>query len=65
MWSVVVLGGEFVMLLFIGVMVVGRRSELRGGCFWEVYISRGHLVSLLLRGWLLFGEVVKRGEVLL
>ena len=31
MWSVVVLGGEF------GVMAAGCWSELRGGCFWEVY----------------------------
>ena len=36
MCSVVVLGGEFILLLFIGVMAVGCWSELRGGCFWEV-----------------------------
>ena len=62
----VVLGGEFILLLFIVVMAAGCWSELRGGCFWEVYnvlveINRGHLVWLLLRGWLLFGKVVKRG----
>ena len=33
----VVLGGEFILFLFIGVMAAGCRSELRGGCFWEVY----------------------------
>ena len=30
-------GGEFILLLFIGVMAAGCWSELRGGCFWEVY----------------------------
>ena len=29
----VVHGGGFILLLFIGVMAAG----LRGGCFWEVY----------------------------
>ena len=34
----VVLGGEFILLLlFIVVMAAGCWSELRGGCFWEVY----------------------------
>ena len=37
MWLVVVLGGEFILLLFIGVMAAGCWSELRGGSFWEVY----------------------------
>ena len=32
--SVFVLGGEFILLLFIGVMAAGCWS---GGCFWEVY----------------------------
>ena len=36
MWPVVVLGGEFILLLFIGVMAAGCLSELRNGCFWEV-----------------------------
>ena len=36
-WSVVVLGDEFILLLLIGVMVAVVGSELRGGCFWEVY----------------------------
>ena len=36
MWPVV-LGGEFILLLFIGVMAAGCWSELRGGCFWEAY----------------------------
>ena len=31
------LGGEYILLLFIGVMAAGYWSELRGGCFWEVY----------------------------
>ena len=35
MWPVVVLGGEFILLLFIGVMAAGCWSELRGGCFWS------------------------------
>ena len=30
-------GGEFILLLFIGVMAAGCWSELRGGCFCEVY----------------------------
>ena len=61
-WPVVVLGGEFILLLFIGVMAAGCWSELRGGCFWEVVeINWGHFVSLLPRGWLFFGGVVKRG----
>ena len=65
MWSVVVLGGEFILLLFFGVMAVGCWLELRGGCFWEVYNvlvlclnQLGHLVWLLSRGWLLFRGVV-------
>ena len=35
----VVLGGEYILilLLFIGVMAAGCWSELRGGCFWEIY----------------------------
>ena len=34
----IVLGGEFILLLFIGVMAAGCWSELRGGClWWEVY----------------------------
>ena len=33
MWSLVVLGGEFILLLFIGVMADGWWSELRDGCF--------------------------------
>ena len=33
----VVLVGEFILLLFIGVMAAGCWLELRGGCFWEVY----------------------------
>ena len=33
----VVLGSEFIFLVFIGVMTAGLLSELRGGCFWEVY----------------------------
>ena len=37
MWPEVVLGGDFIFLLFIGVMAAGCWSELRGGCFWEVY----------------------------
>ena len=37
MWLVVVLGVEFILLLFIGVVAAGCWSELRGGCFWEVY----------------------------
>ena len=32
----VVLGGEFILLLFIGVMAATCWSELRSGCFWEV-----------------------------
>ena len=32
-----VLRGEFILLLFIGVMDAGCWSVLRGGCFWEVY----------------------------
>ena len=41
----VVLGGEFILLLFIGVMAAGCWSELRDGCFWEVHvvINWGHL----------------------
>ena len=61
----VVLGGEFILLLFIGVMAVVCWSELRGGCFWEVYNGLvlclnqlRHLVWLLSRGWLLFRGVV-------
>ena len=28
------MGGEFIVLLFIGVVAAGCWSELRGGCFW-------------------------------
>ena len=31
LWSVVVLGGEFILVLFIGVMAAGCWSELRCG----------------------------------
>ena len=34
---VVVLGGEFILLLFIGVMAVGW-LELRGGCLYNVLV---------------------------
>ena len=37
-WSVVVHGGEFILLLFIGVMAAGCWSDLRDGCFGEVYV---------------------------
>ena len=41
MWPVVVLGGELILLLFtLGVVVAGCWSELRGGCFWEVYNTK-------------------------
>ena len=33
LWLVVVLGGDFILPLFIGVMAAGCWSELRGGCF--------------------------------
>ena len=33
-----VVGGESILLLFIEVMGVGCWTELRGGCFWEVYM---------------------------
>ena len=65
-------GGEFILLLFIGVMAAGCWSELRGGCFWEVYNglvlfkSIGDIwfvcsreVGCFLEG--LLREVVKRG----
>ena len=50
-------------------MAAGHWSELRGGCFWEVYfyveINQGHLVWLLLpSGWLLFGGGVNRSFTL-
>ena len=35
-----VLGGEVMLLLFIGVMAAGCWSELRGGCFLEVYMLK-------------------------
>ena len=62
-WSVVVHGGEFILLLFIGVMAAGCWSDLRGalGGLCTVEINWGYLVWLLPRGWLLFGGVVKRG----
>ena len=48
----VVGGGEFILLLFIGVMATGCWSDSRGGCFCEVSsyveINQGHLVWLLL-----------------
>ena len=57
----VVLGGEFISLLFIGVMAAGCWSELRSGCFWEVY--NGDI--LLPRGWLLIRRVVNIGFTIL
>ena len=57
----VVLGGEFIASIHWG-HGAGCWSELRGACFWEVVeINWGHFVSLLPRGWLFFGRVVKRG----
>ena len=58
-WSVVVIAGEFILLLFIEIMADGCRSELRGGCFMEVYrfyveINQVDLVWLLPRCWLFF-----------
>ena len=35
MWFLVVLGGKFVQLQFIGTLAAGRWSELRGGCYSE------------------------------
>ena len=32
-----VLGCEYILLPFIGVMAADCWSELRGGCSWEVY----------------------------
>ena len=57
----VVLGGEFLLLLFIGViMAAGCWSKLRGGCFWEVYnvlvmlkSIRNNLGLVAPGGWLL------------
>ena len=46
MWPVVVLGGEFILLLFIGVMAADYWSELRGGCFWEVYNASSMLKAI-------------------
>ena len=52
---VVVLGGEFILLLFIGVMAAGCWSELRGGCFWEVYITLKSIGDIWIgcspKGW--------------
>ena len=59
----VVLGGEFMLLLFIGVMAAGCWSELRGDCFWEVYdVATSSMLKSIRtfglvappRGWLLF-----------
>ena len=56
----VVLGGEFILILFIGVKVAGCWSELRSGCFWEVNnVLTKIYVEIIC--WLLFGGVVKRG----
>ena len=60
----VVLGGKFVLLLFIevnGCLLVGvERRLLLGGLDVLIYveINRGHLVCLLQRGWLLFVGVL-------
>ena len=57
MWSVVVLGSEFILLLFIEVMAAG--------CWSEIEVVSSMLTSigdtwfgLLPRGWLLFRGVV-------
>ena len=39
MWSLVVTGGDFLQLQFIGARVVGRSSELRGGRFSDLEIA--------------------------
>ena len=64
----VVLGGKFILLLFIEVngclLLVGvERWLLLGGLDVLIYveINRGHLVCLLQRGWLLFVGGVNRG----
>ena len=66
MWSVVVLGGEFILLLFIGVVLVGvQRWLLLGGTSSILKPIEVIKVSLLQRGWLLLGGVVKRGFTVL
>ena len=42
----VVLGGEFILLLFIGVMGAGCLSQLRGSCFWEVIMYYFYVKSI-------------------
>ena len=37
-------GGEFILLLFIGVMAAGCWSELRGGCLYVLSVSTSSLV---------------------
>ena len=54
MWSVVVHGGGFILLLFIGVMAAG----LRGGCFWEVYSGRFIMKKAFLKISGTFGLVL-------
>ena len=59
MWSVVVLGGEFILLLFIGAM--HGCWLLRGGCFWDRGNQLGTFGLVAPERWLLFRGVVNRG----
>ena len=57
--SMVVLGGEFILLLFIAVMAAGCWSELRGGCFWEVYKINWIMIFIQHNCFSVFGRKQK------
>ena len=71
-WVGAAAGDDFLQLQFIGVKVIGRWSELRGGRFSEVRnvtsygrCNRGQVFWLLYRGWSLLRGVTNRGFTVL